>query len=70
MTTMIPQSISELTSLEILDKKQACALLGCNKRFLEKQMKSGRLRYAKPSYKLVRIFRADLDAFLNASASQ
>jgi excisionase family DNA binding protein len=60
---------AELTALPILTKEQACALLACKPRYLERAIRSGRLRACKPTGKFVRIFRKDVDSFLNQGAS-
>ena len=53
----------------ILTKQEAAALLRCTVRYIERQIRAGRLRACKPTGKLVRIFRHDLDAFLQSGAS-
>ena len=53
----------------ILTKEQVAQLLGCTVRYIERQIRAGRLRALKPTGKLVRIFRSDIDAFLLSGAS-
>jgi len=53
----------------ILTKKEAAELLRCTPRYLERQVRAGRLRACKPTGKLVRILRSDIDAFLLSGAS-
>jgi excisionase family DNA binding protein len=53
----------------ILTKQQAAELLGCTTRYIERQIRAGRLRSCKPSGKFVRIFRKDINAFLESCAS-
>lgn len=53
----------------ILTKKEAAELLKCTPRFIERAVTSGRLRACKPTGKFVRIYRSDIDAFLQAGAS-
>lgn len=60
---------SALGDLPILTKEQACQLLACKPRYLERAIRSGRLRACKPTGKFVRIFRKDIDAFLERCAS-
>jgi len=60
---------NDLAALPILTKEQACRLLACTPRYLERAIRSGRLRACKPSGKFVRIFRKDIDAFLESCAS-
>jgi excisionase family DNA binding protein len=60
---------AEAINSAILTKQEAAALLRCTVRYLERQIRAGRLRAMKPTGKLVRIFRRDLDAFLESGAS-
>ena len=53
----------------ILTKKEAADYVRCTVRYLERQVRAGRLRALKPTGKLVRFFRRDLDAFLLSGAS-
>ena len=53
----------------ILTKQEAAELLGCTTRYIERQIRAGRLRACKPSGKFVRIFRKDINAFLESCAS-
>ena len=53
----------------ILTKKEAADYVRCTVRYLERQVRAGRLRALKPTGKLVRFFRRDLDAFLESGAS-
>jgi excisionase family DNA binding protein len=53
----------------ILTKKEAAQLLRCTVRYIERVIRAGRLRACKPTGKLVRIYRRDLDAFLQSGAS-
>jgi len=60
---------AELNNAAILTKLQAAALMQCTPRFLERQIRAGRLRACKVSGKMVRILRKDLDTFLSGCAS-
>ena len=60
---------AELHNAAILTKQEAAALLRCTVRYIERQIRAARLRACKPSGKLVRILRRDLDAFLESCAS-
>jgi excisionase family DNA binding protein len=60
---------AEAVNSAILTKQEAAELLQCTVRYLERQIRAGRLRAMKPTGKLVRIFRRDLDAFLESGAS-
>jgi len=61
--------ISTWDNSPILTKQQAAKLLGCTERYLERQIRAGRLRACKPTGKFVRILRKDIDAFLESCAS-
>jgi excisionase family DNA binding protein len=60
---------AEAADSAILTKQQAAELLGCSTRYIERQIRAGRLRACKPSGKFVRIFRKDINAFLETCAS-
>jgi excisionase family DNA binding protein len=53
----------------ILTKREAANYVRCTPRYLERQIRAGRLKALKPTGKLVRIRRADLDAFLESGAT-
>ena len=53
----------------ILTKREAANYVRCTSRYLERQIRAGRLKALRPTGKLVRIRRADLDAFLEFAAS-
>lgn len=58
-----------LINSPFLTKEQVAELLGCTVRYIERQIRLGKLRACKPSGKFVRIFRKDVDAFLLNYAS-
>jgi excisionase family DNA binding protein len=60
---------AEAANSAILTKKEAAEFVRCTVRYLERQIRAGRLRALKPTGKLVRIRRADLDAFLESGAT-
>ena len=62
-------SAARLHGAAILTKQDAAALLQCTVRYIERQIRAGRLRACKPTGKLVRILRRDFDAFLESGAS-
>jgi len=68
-TKQTPTAETAHTISDILTKKEAAELLRCTTRYLERQIRAGRLRAMKPSGNLVRIFRRDIDAFLESGAS-
>jgi excisionase family DNA binding protein len=49
--------------------KQAAQYVICTPRYLQKQIRAGRLRALKPTGKLLRIRRSDLDTFLESGAT-
>ena len=53
----------------ILTKRQAADYVCCTPRYLEIQIRLGRLKALKPSGKLVRIRRTDLEKFLESGAT-
>jgi excisionase family DNA binding protein len=53
----------------ILTKSEAANYIRCTPRYLERQIRAGRLRALKPTGKLVRIRRTDLDVFLESGAT-
>jgi len=67
MTTARPSA--EAVNSAILTKQEAADFLRCTVRYIERAIKSGRLRACKPTGRLVRIYRRDLDAFLESGAT-
>ena len=53
----------------ILTKQQAAEYLQSTPRYIERAVQSGRLRALKPTGKLWRVRRSDLDAFLESGAT-
>jgi excisionase family DNA binding protein len=60
---------AEAGNSAILTKQEAADFLRSTVRYLERQIRAGRLRAMKPTGKLVRIYRRDLDAFLQSGAT-
>src|SRR5262245_31834219 len=60
---------SALNNLAILTKRQAASLLQTTPRYIERMVASGRLRAYRPTGKLWRVRRIDLDSFLNSGAT-
>jgi excisionase family DNA binding protein len=60
---------SELNNLAILTKREAASLLKVTTRYIERVITSGRLRACKPTGKMLRIYRRDLDRFLEGGAT-
>jgi excisionase family DNA binding protein len=63
------QNTNSSVHKDILNKREAAELLGCSVRYIERQIRAGRLRACKLSGKLVRILRRDFDAFLESGAT-
>jgi excisionase family DNA binding protein len=59
----------EAVNSAILTKPEAAEYARCTPRYLERQVKAGRLRALKPTGKLWRVRRTDLDAFLESGAT-
>jgi len=53
----------------IFTKQEAAEFLSCTVRYIERQIRAGRLRALKPTGKFVRIRRADLEKFLDSGAT-
>jgi excisionase family DNA binding protein len=53
----------------ILTKRQAADYVHCTPRYLENQIRLGRLKALRPTGKLVRIRLRDLEAFLESGSS-
>jgi excisionase family DNA binding protein len=60
---------AEAANSAILTKKEAAEFVRCTVRYLERQIRAGRLRALKPTGKLVRIRLKDLEAFLESGAT-
>ena len=63
------KSQAEAVNSAILTKQEAANYVRCTTRYLERQIRAGRLRALKPTGKLVRIRRSDLEAFLESGAT-
>jgi excisionase family DNA binding protein len=67
MTATYTQAGTQLPA--ILTKRQAADYVRCTPRYLETQIRAGRLKALKPSGKLVRIRLLDLEKFLESGAT-
>ena len=65
----VAQAPLSFSNAAILNKQQTAEYLGCTIRYIERQIRAGRLRACKPSGKFVRLFRKDIDAFLESCAT-
>jgi excisionase family DNA binding protein len=53
----------------VLTKAEAAQFLRCTSRYIERMVAAGRLRACKPTGKLWRVRRSDLEAFLESGAT-
>jgi excisionase family DNA binding protein len=53
----------------LLTRNEAAAYLRCTPKYVDNQIRAGRIRALKPTGKLVRIYQSDIDAFLQSGAS-
>ena len=53
----------------VLTKQEAAQFLRRTSRYLERMVRAGRLRACKPTGKLWRVRRSDLEAFLESGAT-
>jgi excisionase family DNA binding protein len=60
---------AETVNSAILTKQEAADYARCTPRYLERQVKLGRLKALKPTGKLWRVRRSDLEAFLESGAT-
>jgi excisionase family DNA binding protein len=67
MTAIYQQAGAEIPA--ILTKQQAAEYVCCTPRYLENQIRLGRLKALKPTGKLVRIRLSDLEKFLESGAT-
>jgi excisionase family DNA binding protein len=67
MTAVYTQAGAEIPA--ILTKRQAADYVCCTPRYLENQIRLGRLKALKPTGKLVRIRLSDLEKFLESGAT-
>ena len=67
--TQTKTTSAETANSAILTKQQAAEYLQTTPRYIERIVSSGRLRAFKPTSKLWRVRRRDLDAFLESGAT-
>jgi excisionase family DNA binding protein len=63
------EKIEELNNFVLLTTDQAARYIQCSPRYIQRMVRQGRLRGLKPSGKLVRFRRIDLDRFLESGAT-
>jgi excisionase family DNA binding protein len=56
-------------NLAILTREEAAGYLRCTTKYIDNQIRAGRLRACKPSGKFVRLYLRDIDAFLSSGSS-
>ena len=57
------------STISLRTKEQAANYIQCTPRYLERMVRSGRLRALKTSGKLIRFRQSDLDKFLESGAT-
>ena len=57
------------STVPLRTKQQAADYIQCTPRYIERMVRSGRLRALKPSGKLVRFRKCDLEKFLESGSS-
>jgi len=63
------QPQAEAANSAVLTKQQAAEYLQATPRYIERMVQSGRLRALRPTGKLWRVRRSDLDTFLESGAT-
>ena len=63
------QSLEGGSTVPLRTKQQAANYIQCTPRYIERMVRSGRLRALKPSGKLVRFRQCDLDNFMASGAT-
>ena len=69
MPALATQPQAEAVNSAIMTKAQAAEYLQVTPRYIERAVAAGRVRAFKPTGKLWRVRRSDLDAFLESGAS-
>jgi excisionase family DNA binding protein len=62
-------SPAEARNSALLTRDEAAAYLRCTPKYIDNQIRAGRLRACKPSGKFVRIYQRDIDLFLSSGSS-
>jgi len=57
------------STISLRTKQQAADYIQCTPRYLERMVRSGRLRALTPTGKLIRFRQSDLDKFLESGAT-
>ena len=69
MVKVNDESSADSWSRALRTKVEAADYIQCTPRYLERMVRSGRLRALKPTGKLIRFRQSDLDKFLESGAS-
>jgi excisionase family DNA binding protein len=65
----VNQPVEAVSNSAILNKQEVAALLKVSPRYVERQVRSGRLRALRLSHKVTRFHRRDVETFLASTAS-
>jgi len=63
------RSVDAVSSSAILNKREVAALLKVSQRYVERQVRAGRLRAYRLSHKTIRFRRSDIDQFVESMAT-
>ena len=70
VSTLNPTMPSDRSSAAFLSLNEAAAMLHCSRRFLEIRIEDGELKIFRPSKRLVRIKRIELDRWVESYSTQ
>lgn len=62
-------SAGAVSNPALLTREEAAAYLRCTSKYIDNQIRAGRLRACKPSGKFVRLYLRDIDTFLSSGSS-
>lgn len=69
-STLNPLIVSDKSGAAFLSLNEAAAMLDCSRRFLEMRIEDGELRVFRPSKRLVRIKRTELDRWVESYSAK
>ena len=70
VSTLNPTMPSDRISAAFLSLNEAAAMLHCSRRFLEIRIEDGELKVFRPSKRLVRIKRSELDRWVESYSAK
>jgi excisionase family DNA binding protein len=70
VSTLNPTMHSDRSSAAFLSLNEAAAMLHCSRRFLEIRIEDGELKVFRPSKRLVRIKRSELDRWVESYSAK